>query len=168
MGLRTHKSKVMCRPSLIRIETEPPPYLCGRPDDSPPYSPATVLDRKDIGSVMKYWVKFDDGVVRTSARFHKTLRDFAKSNNQNIVRLVCERVDRRTRRGLLSTASCGRQEAQLHVEGLRDERYVDLDLQQRVYVRLDQQHFMPFFDHEVESYPIPINQEEVSMQSAQL
>lgn len=66
--MRTHKSNVMCRPSLVRVETEPPPYLCGHADAAPAYSPATVLDRKDIGSVMKYWVKFDDGVVRLAPR----------------------------------------------------------------------------------------------------
>jgi hypothetical protein len=54
------------------------------------------------------------------------------------------------------------------VPGLRNERAVDLDLQQRIYLRLDTDKFMPFFDHEVESYPLPINEEEVSMQSAQL
>ena len=56
----------------------------------------------------------------------------------------------------------------MHVAGLRHERKVDLDLQQRVYLRLDKQHFMPFFEHEVESHPLPINEEEISMQSAQL
>lgn len=60
------------------------------------------------------------------------------------------------------------QETQVHVEGPRSKRYVDLDLQQRVYLRLDKEKFMPFFDHEIESYPIAINEEEVSMQSAQL
>ena len=63
MGVRTHKSKVMCRPASIQIATEPPPYLCGNPDSSEPYSPATVEDRKDIGIVMKYWIRFDDGLV---------------------------------------------------------------------------------------------------------
>jgi hypothetical protein len=63
MGVRTHKSMVMCRPSLITVAVEPPPFLCGNPSGSQPYSPATVLDRKDIGDVMKYWVKFDDGQV---------------------------------------------------------------------------------------------------------
>lgn len=63
MGVRTHKSKVMCRPSLIQIATEPPPYLCGDREASEPYSPATVEDRKDIGIVMKYWIRFDDGQV---------------------------------------------------------------------------------------------------------
>ena len=63
--MRTHKSNVMCRPSLIEVEVEPPPYLCiSQPDSALPYSPATVTDRKDIGGVMKYWVKFDDGIVR--------------------------------------------------------------------------------------------------------
>ena len=60
------------------------------------------------------------------------------------------------------------QEAQVHVLGLSNERAVDLDLQQRVYLRLDTAKFMPFFEHELESYPLPINEEEVSMQSAQL
>lgn len=63
---------------------------------------------------------------------------------------------------------CALQEAQVHVEGHRGERAVDLDLQQRIYVRLDKQHFMPFFEHELESHPLPINQEEISLQSAQL
>lgn len=66
MGLTTHKSKVICRPALIEVVTEPPPFLCGQPEDAEPYSPATVLDRKDIGNVMKYWVKFDDGVVSSA------------------------------------------------------------------------------------------------------
>ena len=56
----------------------------------------------------------------------------------------------------------------MHVPGLRGERYVDLDLQQRVYLRTDKENFLPFFDDEIESYPIPINNEEVSMQSAAL
>ena len=55
----------MCRPSLIQVATEPPPYLCGNPEASEPYSPATVEDRKDIGIVMKYWIRFDDGQVST-------------------------------------------------------------------------------------------------------
>jgi len=63
MGVRTHKSMVMCRPSLIEVAVEPPPSLCGNPSQGKPYSPATVLDRKDVGDVMKYWVKFDDGQV---------------------------------------------------------------------------------------------------------
>ena len=60
------------------------------------------------------------------------------------------------------------QECEVHVVGLRHKRKVDLDLQQRVYLRLDKQHFMPYFEHEVESHPLPINEEEISMQSAQL
>lgn len=56
----------------------------------------------------------------------------------------------------------------MHVEGHKEERVVDLDLQQRIYVRLDKRHFMPFFEHELESHPLPINEEEVSLQSAQL
>lgn len=60
------------------------------------------------------------------------------------------------------------QEAEVHVPGLRNERYVDLDLNQRVYLHLDKGLFMPFFEHELESYPIPLNIEEASMQSALL
>ena len=67
----------------------------------------------------------------------------------------------------IKTVVCG-QEAEIHVPGLRDERYVDLDLRQRVYLHLNKDLFMPFFEHELESYPIPINIEEASMQSAQL
>ena len=63
---------------------------------------------------------------------------------------------------------CFAQEAQVHVNGHLEERAVDLDLQQRVYVRLEKQHFMPFFEHELESHPLPINEEEISLQSAQL
>lgn len=60
------------------------------------------------------------------------------------------------------------QEAQVHVEGHKAERAVDLDLQQRIYVRLEKEKFMPFFEHELESHPLPINEEEISLQSAQL
>ena len=67
MGVRTHKSMVMCRPSQIEVAVEPPPSLRGNPSQGQPYSPATVLERKDVGDVMKYWVKFDDGQVRSSA-----------------------------------------------------------------------------------------------------
>ena len=65
MGLRTHKTKAMCLPQKILIETEPPEFLRGTSDtaNARPFSPATVLDRKDVGDIMKYWVKFDDGIV---------------------------------------------------------------------------------------------------------
>ena len=66
MGVRTHKSMVMCRPSQIEVAVEPPPSLRGNPSQGQPYSPATVLERKDVGDVMKYWVKFDDGQVGQS------------------------------------------------------------------------------------------------------
>ena len=39
---------------------------------------------------------------------------------------------------------------------MRGERKVDLDLQQRVYLRLDADKFMPFDDSEVESYPLAV------------
>ena len=64
MGVKTDKPKVLFRPPLIEVETEPPPFLRGQADCSPPYSPATVMDRKDVGDVMKYFMKFDDNLVR--------------------------------------------------------------------------------------------------------
>lgn len=65
MGVRTHKSRAMCLPQKIMIEEEPPEFLTGN-TSAKPFSPATVLDRKDVGDVMKYWVKFDDGIVSHS------------------------------------------------------------------------------------------------------
>ena len=60
--MRTHKSRAMCLPQKIRIVVDPPEFLTSNMS-AEPYSPATVLDRKDVGDVMKYWVKFDDGIV---------------------------------------------------------------------------------------------------------
>ncbi|CAK0753282.1 hypothetical protein CVIRNUC_002209 [Coccomyxa viridis] len=57
LGFKTEKPYVMCRPTVFDVSKAVP-----QPDE-PRFAPATVSDRIDIGIMIKYMLKFDDGVV---------------------------------------------------------------------------------------------------------
>lgn len=54
MGFHTDKPYVMCRPSDLSVYTNF--------EDAPHAAPATVHDKANVGRVVRYYLRFDDGV----------------------------------------------------------------------------------------------------------
>ncbi|BDA46375.1 Sulfate/thiosulfate import ATP-binding protein CysA [Coccomyxa sp. Obi] len=100
MGFKADKPLVMCRPSEVEVSAQPP-------DQSQKFAPAIVVDRIDIGSMIKYILRFDDGVV-----------------------------------------------IEMHLQGEEHERRLEFDLQQRVFVHSNPDHFWPFYPDEISSAPL--------------
>ena len=59
MGFASAKPLAMFRPrGNMTVDKSPPA------PGAPPFSPATVADRLDVGYLIKYRLQFDDGAVR--------------------------------------------------------------------------------------------------------
>jgi len=60
MGFQADQPMVMFRPTEVEV-------AAAQPDAQPArYMPATVVDRIDLFFMVKYWLRFDDGLVRRS------------------------------------------------------------------------------------------------------
>lgn len=61
MGFHTEKPMAMFRPTDVEAETVLPDVQPAR------YVPAVVTDRIDLYFMIKYFLRFDDGLVRASS-----------------------------------------------------------------------------------------------------
>ena len=68
MGVVTAKPMVMFRPTELEVATALPPAQTAG------YMPATVVDRIDMYFIVKYFLRFEDGLVRFSPALRQSCR----------------------------------------------------------------------------------------------
>ena len=117
--------------------------------DEPRFAPATVSDRIDIGIMIKYMLKFDDGVV--SGQYQNVLLD--SSTLLCTISQCSHQTCPECRHAPMNTLFAA-QVVEMHLKGVEHERPIAFDLQQRVYVRTDPQNLVAYYPDEIASTPL--------------